>query len=221
MGGHLTLRLSGQTRDVKPGTTIGRYEITHEHGRGGFGAVWRATDTKLGRRIAVKQLGQRLATDAESRRRFMSEARVTANLEHPGIVPVYDISSQGDDFAYYTMRLIQGRTLAEAIEVLHKLDPLSSAFELLRQKLLQSFVDVCQTIQYAHSQGVIHRDLKPQNMIVGDYGETIVLDWGLAKKHCPNRTGAKHGSERRNFAGAGPDSRGDYQRSRGGCLTTA
>ncbi len=169
-----------QTRVVKPGMTIGRYEITQEQGRGGFGAVWRATDTKLGRRIAVKQLGQRLATDAESRRRFMSEARVTAKLEHPGIVPVYDISSQGDDFAYYTMRLIQGRTLAEAIDVLHDLDPLSSAFELLRQKLLQSFVDVCQTIQYAHSQGVIHRDLKPQNMIVGDYGETIVLDWGLA-----------------------------------------
>ncbi|MCC7339295.1 MAG: protein kinase [Pirellulaceae bacterium] len=169
-----------QSQVVRPGTTIGRYEITQEHGRGGFGAVWRATDTKLGRRIAVKQLGHRLATDAESRRRFMSEARVTAKLEHPGIVPVYDISSQGDDFAYYTMRLIQGRTLAEAIDVLHSLDPLSSAFELMRQKLLQSFVDVCQAIQYAHSQGVIHRDLKPQNMIVGDYGETIVLDWGLA-----------------------------------------
>ncbi|MEZ6075863.1 MAG: protein kinase [Pirellulaceae bacterium] len=83
------------TQVVRPGTTIGRYEITQEHGRGGFGAVWRATDTKLGRRIAVKQLCHRLAIDAESRRRFMSEARVTAKLEHPGIVPVYDISSQG------------------------------------------------------------------------------------------------------------------------------
>lgn len=165
---------------VKPGATLDRYEIMNEHGRGGFGAVWRATDTKLGRRIAVKQLGQRLAKDGESRRRFISEARVTAKLEHPGIVPVYDISNDQDDHAYYTMRLIQGRTMAQAIDHLHGLDPKSSEYELLRQRLLESFVDACQTIQYAHSQGVIHRDIKPQNMIVGNYGETIILDWGLA-----------------------------------------
>lgn len=166
--------------DVKPGATLDHYEITAEQGRGGFGAVWRANDTKLGRRIAVKQLGRRLAKDNESRRRFISEARVTAQLEHPGIVPVYDISNQDDEHAYYTMRLIQGQTLAEAIESLHRLDPKSSGFELLRQRLIQSFIDTCQTIEYAHSQGVVHRDLKPQNIIVGDYGETILLDWGLA-----------------------------------------
>lgn len=169
-----------RSRQVKPGVTLGRYEIVNEHGRGGFGAVWRATDTKLGRRIAVKQLGQRLASDSESRRRFISEARVTARLEHPGIVPVYDISNVQDDHAYYTMRLIQGRTMAEAIEDLHRMEPQSNEFRLLRQQLLQSFVDVGLTIEYAHSQGVIHRDLKPQNIIVGDYGETILLDWGLA-----------------------------------------
>ncbi len=169
-----------RSRQVKPGVTLGRYEIVNEHGRGGFGAVWRATDTKLGRRIAVKQLGQRLASDSESRRRFISEARVTARLEHPGIVPVYDISNVQDDHAYYTMRLIQGRTMAEAIDDLHKMEPRSNEFRLLRQRLLQSFVDVGLTIEYAHAQGVIHRDLKPQNIIVGDYGETILLDWGLA-----------------------------------------
>lgn len=169
-----------RSRQVKPGVTLGRYEIVNEHGRGGFGAVWRATDTKLGRRIAVKQLGQRLASDSESRRRFISEARVTARLEHPGIVPVYDISNVQEDHAYYTMRLIQGRTMAEAIDQLHQKDPGSNEFRLLRQRLLQSFVDVCLTIEYAHAQGVIHRDLKPQNIIVGDYGETILLDWGLA-----------------------------------------
>jgi len=165
---------------IRPGVTLDRYEIVNEHGRGGFGAVWRATDTKLGRRIAVKQLGQRLATDAESRRRFISEARVTAKLEHPGIVPVYDISYDQDQHAWYTMRLIQGRTLAEAIDQLHQLDPKTPEFELERQRLIQSFLDACQTFEYAHSQGVIHRDIKPQNIIVGDYGETIVLDWGLA-----------------------------------------
>lgn len=168
------------SRQIKPGVTLGRYEIVNEHGRGGFGAVWRATDTKLGRRIAVKQLGQQLASDSESRRRFISEARVTARLEHPGIVPVYDISNVQEDHAYYTMRLIQGRTMAEAIDELHQKEPGSNEFRLLRQRLLQSFVDVCLTIEYAHAQGVIHRDLKPQNIIVGDYGETILLDWGLA-----------------------------------------
>jgi serine/threonine protein kinase len=165
---------------VKPGTSLGRYKIVNEHGRGGFGAVWRAKDTKLGRRIAVKQLGQRLANDSQSRRRFISEARVTARLEHPGIVPVYDISNVEEDHAYYTMRLIQGRTMAEAIDDLDQLPDDSIEFQLLRQRLLQAFVDACQTIEYAHAQGVIHRDLKPQNMIVGDYGETILLDWGLA-----------------------------------------
>ena len=165
---------------VRPGTTLGRYEIVNEHGRGGFGAVWRARDTKLGRRIAVKQLGQRLAHDAESRRRFISEARVTARLEHPGIVPVYDISNVQEDHAYYTMRLIQGRTLAEAIADAAQLDVNSDEYRLRRRKLLQSFVDACRTIEYAHAQGVVHRDLKPQNIIVGDYGETILLDWGLA-----------------------------------------
>ncbi len=169
-----------RTRRIKPGVTLDRYEIVNEHGRGGFGAVWRATDTKLGRRIAVKQLGQKLASDSESRRRFISEARVTARLEHPGIVPVYDISNVQDDHAYYTMRLIQGRTMAEAIDELHQLNTNSNEFRLTRQRLLQAFVDVCLTIEYAHAQGVIHRDLKPQNIIVGNYGETILLDWGLA-----------------------------------------
>ena len=119
------------SKTLKPGTTIGRYEIVN--GRGGFSEVWRATDTKLGRRIAVKRLGQRLATNAESRRRFISEARVTAKLEHPGIVPVYDISGRDEDYAYYTMRLIQGRTLAQAIEDLHQLDNRTPEFELHRQ----------------------------------------------------------------------------------------
>ena len=171
---------NGKAEVVKPGTTLGHYEIIHEYGRGSFGAVWRAADARFGRQIAVKQLGQRLATDAEMRRQFISEARVTANLEHPGIVPVYDISDDDGSHAYYTMRLIQGQTMAEAIDQLHSIDSRSSEYELLRQRLLQAFVDACQTILYAHSQGVIHRDIKPQNMIVGKYGETILLDWGLA-----------------------------------------
>lgn len=113
---------------VRPGSSLGRYEIVNEHGRGGFGAVWRAKDTKLGRRIAVKQLGQRLTLDAESRRRFISEARVTARLEHPGIVPVYDISQVEEDHAYYTMRLIRGSTMGEAITELFEFEVTSDEF---------------------------------------------------------------------------------------------
>ncbi len=152
-----------------------------ELGRGGIGLVLLALDSVTGRTVAMKQLlpqanegHQSLAPRAGSREhRFLREARVTAQLEHPSIVPVYDIGLQGDGQLYYTMRRIEGRTLAEAIAAAPSLKE--------RLLLLPRFLDVCQAIAYAHSHSVIHRDLKPQNIMLGRFGETWVLDWGLAR----------------------------------------
>ena len=105
--------------------------------------------------------------------RFLTEARITGKLEHPGIVPVYEIGKRVDGTVYYTMKLVKGETLEDRIKKLKTYET--------RLALLPHFVDVCNTIGYAHSKGVIHRDIKPQNIMIGDYGETIVLDWGLAK----------------------------------------
>lgn len=168
------------SQNVSQGSRLGRYKLIAEHGRGGFSAVWRADDTKMGRRIALKRLGSNLARQSESRRRFVSEARVTARLEHPGIVPVYDMSSLDEEHAYYTMKLVRGDTMAEKITAIHE-RPVGDGTRAVEEKnLLRSFLDVCNTIDYCHARGVVHRDLKPQNVVVGNFGETIVLDWGLA-----------------------------------------
>jgi serine/threonine protein kinase len=180
----LARRLATQTRSgretISEGTRLGRYMLVVEHARGGFGAVWRADDTKMGRRIALKRLGSNPARQSETRRRFVSEARVTARLEHPGIVPVYDMSSLDEEHAYYTMKLVRGDTMAEKIKATHELPEHDSRRAVEEKNLLQSFLDVCNTIEYCHARGVIHRDLKPQNVVIGNFGETILLDWGLA-----------------------------------------
>ena len=169
---------------LKPGQNLGRYRLVAEQGRGGFAAVWRADDSKLGRRIALKRLSGHLARQSESRRRFVNEARVTAKLEHPGIVPIYDMGNLEEEHAYYTMRLIRGNTLEDAISSVYQIDQFEnpSKFALKFRGLISNLIDICDTIEYCHSQGIIHRDLKPQNIICGDYGETIVLDWGLARR---------------------------------------
>ena len=163
------------------GKHLGRYQLIEEYARGGFGAVWRAKDEKLGREIALKQLTGRLASLPDFRGRFISEARITARLEHPGIVPVYDLSEVGEDHAYYAMKLVSGATLAEAIEGLHGQTAGTGKRAVEERRLLNAFLIVCQTMEYAHARGVVHRDLKPHNIILGDYGETVILDWGLAK----------------------------------------
>src|SRR5262249_40865612 len=112
-----------------------------------------------------------------SRQRFLAEAEITGNLEHPGIVPVYALGRQPDGRPYYAMRLIRGSTLEEGILRYHR-RPTPLAF----RDLLKRFVDVCLAVAYAHSKGVIHRDLKPSNVMLGGYGETLVLDWGLARR---------------------------------------
>ncbi|MFZ5481063.1 MAG: WD40 repeat domain-containing serine/threonine protein kinase [Myxococcota bacterium] len=148
----------------------GRYARRDEElGVGGIGRVLVAFDNHLGREIAVKELlGEGSAVG-----RFLREARVTAQLEHPNIVPVYELGRRADGTLYYTMKRVRGRTLAEALD--------DCADITARLRLLSHFVDTCQAIAYAHSRGVVHRDIKPANIMVGEFGETVVLDWGLAK----------------------------------------
>jgi serine/threonine protein kinase/Flp pilus assembly protein TadD len=164
------------------GGRVDRYELSREHGRGGFGLVWQADDRKLGRQVALKQLNSQLAQQADFRRRFITEARIAAKLEHPGIVPVYDMGNVGSETPYYTMKMVGGETLFEAIRNFHDLDKKSSARAVEQTRLLSVFLAVTRTMEYAHTHHVIHRDLKPQNIILGDFGETIILDWGLAKE---------------------------------------
>lgn len=171
----------GTATTFAPGMRLGRYHLMAEHARGGYGSVWRATDTRLGREVALKQLSGGFARHADLRRRFVNEARVTARLEHPGIVPVYDVANLEDDPTFYAMKLVRGKTLAEAIQQAHELPAGNSDRTVEQQRLLSAFLVVCQSMEYAHAAGVLHRDLKPQNIVLSDYGETVILDWGLAK----------------------------------------
>jgi serine/threonine-protein kinase len=161
-----------------------RFRLLRPHARGGLGEVFVALDAELHREVALKQILEKHADDAASRQRFVAEAEITGGLEHPGIVPVYGLGTYGGGRPYYAMRFIKGDSLKEAIERFHadpalKGDPSRRSFEL--RKLLRRFLDVCNAIDYAHSRGVIHRDLKPANIILGRHGETLVVDWGLAK----------------------------------------
>jgi tetratricopeptide (TPR) repeat protein/tRNA A-37 threonylcarbamoyl transferase component Bud32 len=161
-----------------------RFRVLRPHARGGLGEVFVALDCELSREVALKQILNRHADDAISRQRFLLEAKITGGLEHPGIVPVYGLGHDGHGRPYYAMRFVHGDTLKEAIEHFHadtalKTDPGQRSLELRR--LLRRFLDACNAVGYAHSRGVLHRDLKPGNVIVGKYGETLVVDWGLAK----------------------------------------
>jgi WD40 repeat protein/tRNA A-37 threonylcarbamoyl transferase component Bud32 len=161
-----------------------RFRILRPHARGGLGEVFVAQDQELNREVAIKEIQERYAGNPESRARFLREAEITGGLEHPGIVPVYGLGAYPDGRPFYAMRFIKGASLKDAIEHEHFHDK-QAADEGERtiefRKLLGRFVDVCNAIAYAHSRGVLHRDLKPGNIMLGKYGETLVVDWGLAK----------------------------------------
>ncbi|HQM99632.1 MAG TPA: serine/threonine-protein kinase [Candidatus Hydrogenedentes bacterium] len=179
--------------------TTGRYTGEKEYARGGMGRILIAYDTILARDIVIKELLPKTAFHTETvegpacfpdrthpmMHRFLQEARITGSLEHPSIVPVYELGFRQHGVPYYTMKLVRGKTLAETI--VHA----SSLRE--RLQLLTHFVSLCQAIAYAHSRGVIHRDLKPANVMIGEYGETVVLDWGLARKLNGAAGGEEHG----------------------------
>jgi serine/threonine-protein kinase len=188
-----------------------RFRVLRPYAQGGLGAVFVALDTELHREVALKQMHDRHADDRVSRQRFLLEAEVTGGLEHPGIVPVYGLGTYDDGRPYYVMRFIRGDSLKVAIERFHHgehVSPPSSlagrvqetsqplaaqdrrrsdgraaapSRDLALRMLLRRFIDVCNALEYAHSRGVLHRDVKPANIIVGKHGETLLVDWGLAK----------------------------------------
>jgi formylglycine-generating enzyme required for sulfatase activity len=160
-----------------------RFHILRAHAKGGLGEVYVARDEELRREVALKEIQERHAHSPESRARFLLEAEITGGLEHPGIVPVYGLGAYSDGRPFYAMRLVKGESLKDAIaRYRREKDNLAVGERSLRlRQLLTRFVAVCNAVAYAHSRGVLHRDLKPANILLGPYGETLVVDWGLAK----------------------------------------
>jgi hypothetical protein len=171
--GTSTLSVGGSTSDGQ------RFRLLRPHARGGLGEVFVALDVELHREVALKQILDKHADDTTCRARFRSEAEITGGLEHPGIVPVYGLGTYRNGRPFYAMRFIRGDSLKEAIEQFHadagpKGDRGRRSLEF--RKLLRRFTDVCYAIAYAHSRGVLHRDIKPGNIVVGKHGETLIVD---------------------------------------------
>lgn len=175
-----------------------RFEILRHHAAGGLGIVSVAFDRELNRQVAIKEIRTERANDLDSRTRFVKEAEITGQLEHPGIVPVYGLGAFGDGRPYYAMRFVEGENLSSAIRSFHKNrtahERISGQRAVRFRGLLSKFVTVCQAIDYAHSRSVLHRDIKPDNILLGPYGETLVVDWGLAKTIEPGNASASSNS---------------------------
>ncbi|MEM9493602.1 MAG: serine/threonine-protein kinase, partial [Myxococcota bacterium] len=147
-----------------------RYDMSSELGRGGIGKVTEARDRQLDRAVAVKEL---LEQPGAGRARFLREVLITARLQHPAIVPVYDAGFWSNGAPFYAMKLVSGKTLGALVT--------GAAGPAERLAYLPNLITVAEAIAYAHSRHIIHRDLKPSNVLVGEFGETVVVDWGLAK----------------------------------------
>lgn len=158
-----------------------RYKIVSEIGRGGLGRVLHAQDEYVGRDVALKEMIPRPSMAPDRVERFFLEAQLTGQLDHPGIVPVYALGVTPEGRPFYTMKLVQGRTLAELIKTYHETPHNDPKREEQLHELLRAFIDASNAIAFANSRGVIHRDIKPANIMIGEFGETIVLDWGMAK----------------------------------------
>ena len=161
----------GQQQAASLGT---RYQVLGEIARGGLGVVMKSRDIDLGRDVAVKVLHERFKNDRSVIERFVEEAQIGGQLQHPGIVPVYELGLRADDRPFFAMKLVKGETLAAMLK--RRRDPSDD-----QQRFLRVFLQVCQTVAYAHVRRVVHRDLKPSNVLVGAFGEVQVVDWGLAK----------------------------------------
>ncbi len=157
-----------------------RYEPRELLGRGGMGSVHRCYDPALGRAVAMKRITPQLVENTEVVERFLLEARVQGRLEHPSIIPVHELGVDDRGHPYFTMKTIQGTTLRAVLKALARGDS-DTARDYSRRRLLTAFLAVCQAIAYAHSLGVLHRDLKTANIMLGEFGEVYVLDSGIAR----------------------------------------
>lgn len=162
--------------------SIGSYQILESIGKGGMGEVFLAYDTNCGRRVALKRIREDLLTHKQIHNRFLKEAHITSQLTHPAIIPIYSINSE-QDLAYYIMPFVEGKTLKQLLRIARKQDKLGIKASQTSSipSLMRIFLSICQAVAYAHSKNVLHRDLKLENVIVGKYGEVVILDWGLAK----------------------------------------
>ncbi|MBT6784870.1 MAG: serine/threonine protein kinase, partial [Planctomycetes bacterium] len=168
---------SGESEPLIPNLD-GRYDYLEEIARGGMGAILKISDPVLQRELAMKVVLGDKAGDAPPQRlrRFLREARVTAQLSHPGVVPVHELNSDADGRFYFTMDRVIGQELRDFIR--YARDG-TSGWD--RNRLLEVLLKVCDTLEYAHSRGIVHRDVKPANIMVGQFGEVYVMDWGLAR----------------------------------------
>jgi serine/threonine protein kinase len=157
-----------------PSKADSKYQLHGEIARGGMGAILKGRDTDLNRDLAIKVLLESHKDKPEVVQRFVEEAQIGGQLQHPGIVPVYELGQFADERPYFSMKLVKGQTLAALLA--ERTSPADD-----RARFLGIFSKICETLAYAHSRGVIHRDLKPANIMVGAFGEVQVMDWGLAK----------------------------------------
>ena len=159
---------------------LGRFELQGELGHGGMGRVYAARDPDLRRTVAVKVLLPDRRGSAGSIRRFVAEAQVTSQLQHPNIVPVYELGSGAQGEVFFAMKKVEGRSLRDVLAALRRGDD-DARRHWTRHRLLTTFVQVCHAVAYAHQRGVLHRDLKPENVMLGPFGEVLVMDWGIAR----------------------------------------
>ena len=170
---HTTEGTQTERAPIGESSLVGRYRIIRRIGKGGMGEVMVAHDEQIGRDVAIKRMRAAVPTERQIQR-FLREASVQGRLEHPAIVPVHEIGRDDDGLPFFAMKRLAGNSLAKIIGVDDRV-----AFPL--QRVLRAFAEVCLAVEFAHVRGVIHRDLKPENVILGDFGEVYVLDWGVAK----------------------------------------
>jgi serine/threonine protein kinase/formylglycine-generating enzyme required for sulfatase activity len=169
--------IEGNSAAAAPALAKDKYEVVGKLGQGGVGEVLKVVDRDLKREVAMKMLLPQSASQEDSLIRFVEEAQATGQLEHPNIVPVHDLGVDGEGRLYFTLKYVQGLSLKKAFQA--RVEGGEDGYSPLR--MIEILISMCQALAYAHSKGIIHRDLKPDNVMLGKYGEVLVMDWGLAK----------------------------------------
>ena len=178
-------RVGGSTDGINENNVThmsSRFRKIRLHEQGGLGNLWEGRDTAFKRKVAIKEIKSKFLSDDTHHRRFLREAQLTAHLEHPGIIPVYGKGEFGNGAPFFAMRFVEGESFKQSISNAHaESNVRMSKGSVKLRRLLRHFIDCCNTVSYAHANGIIHGDLKPSNIMIGDFGETVVIDWGLAR----------------------------------------